>query len=35
VATLLHELQRREGRHGFLTLCLDAGGSMAAALERV
>ena len=31
VATLLHELARREGRYGLATLCLGGGGSVAAA----
>ncbi|HYL39696.1 MAG TPA: acetyl-CoA C-acetyltransferase [Candidatus Binatus sp.] len=35
VATLLHELRRREGRCGLATLCLGGGGSVAAAFERV
>jgi acetyl-CoA C-acetyltransferase len=35
VATLLHELRRREGRYGMATLCLGGGGSVAAAFERV
>jgi acetyl-CoA C-acetyltransferase len=35
VATLLHELRRREGRFGLATLCLGGGGSVAAAFERV
>jgi acetyl-CoA C-acetyltransferase len=35
VATLLHELQRREGKYGLATLCLGGGGSVAAAFERV
>ena len=35
VATLLHELQRREGRYGLATLCLGGGGSVAAAFEAV
>ena len=35
VATLLHELDRREGRYGLATLCLGGGGSVAMALERV
>src|SRR3954468_17316414 len=35
VATLLHELRRREGRFGLATLCLGGGGSVAMALERV
>jgi acetyl-CoA C-acetyltransferase len=35
VATLLHELRRREGRHGLATLCLGGGGSVALGLERV
>jgi acetyl-CoA C-acetyltransferase len=35
VATLLHELQRREGRYGLATLCLGGGGSVAMAVERV
>jgi acetyl-CoA C-acetyltransferase len=34
VATLLHELQRREGRYGLATLCLGGGGSVAMAFER-
>jgi acetyl-CoA C-acetyltransferase len=34
VATLLHELDRREGRYGLATLCLGGGGSVAAAFER-
>jgi acetyl-CoA C-acetyltransferase len=35
VATLLHELERREGHYGLATLCLGGGGSVAMALERV
>ncbi len=35
VATLLHELRRRDGRYGLATLCLGGGGSVAMALERV
>jgi acetyl-CoA C-acetyltransferase len=35
VATLLHELRRREGKYGLATLCLGGGGSVAAAFERV
>ena len=35
VATLLHELERREGRYGLATLCLGGGGSVAMAVERV
>jgi acetyl-CoA C-acetyltransferase len=35
VATLVHELARREGRYGLATLCLGGGGSVAAAFERV
>ena len=35
VATLLHELDRREGSYGLATLCLGGGGSVAAAFERV
>ena len=35
VATLLHELDRREGRYGLATLCLGGGGSVAAAFERI
>jgi acetyl-CoA acetyltransferases len=35
VATLLHELVRRQGRYGLATLCLGGGGSVAAAFERV
>ena len=34
VATLLHELGRREGRYGLATLCLGGGGSVAMAFER-
>jgi acetyl-CoA C-acetyltransferase len=35
VTTLLHELQRREGRYGLATLCLGGGGAVAMAFERV
>ena len=35
VATLLHELQRRDGRYGLATLCLGGGGSVAMAFERI
>ena len=35
VATLLHELGRRQGRYGLATLCLGGGGSVAMAVERV
>lgn len=35
VATLLHELVRRDGRYGLATLCLGGGGSVAMAFERV
>jgi acetyl-CoA C-acetyltransferase len=35
VATLLHELGRRDGRYGLATLCLGGGGSVAMAFERV
>jgi acetyl-CoA C-acetyltransferase len=35
VATLLHELHRRNGRYGLATLCLGGGGSVAMAVERV
>ena len=35
VATLLHELARREGRYGLATLCLGGGGSVAMAFQRV
>jgi len=35
VATLLHELRRREGLYGMATLCLGGGGSVAMAFERV
>ena len=35
VATLLHELDRREGRYGLATLCLGGGGSVAMAFERL
>src|SRR6476659_86503 len=34
VATLLHELARRDGRYGLATLCLGGGGSVATAFER-
>jgi acetyl-CoA C-acetyltransferase len=34
VATLLHELDRRDGRYGLATLCLGGGGSVAMAFER-
>ena len=34
VATLLHELNRRDGRYGLATLCLGGGGSVAMAFER-
>jgi len=35
VATLLHELERGQGRYGLATLCLGGGGSVAMAFERV
>jgi acetyl-CoA C-acetyltransferase len=35
VATLLYELQRRNGQYGLATLCLGGGGSVAMAFERV
>jgi acetyl-CoA C-acetyltransferase len=35
VATLVHELGRRNGRYGLATLCLGGGGSVAMAVERV
>ena len=35
VATLLHELRRRQGSYGLATLCLGGGGSVAMAFERV
>ncbi len=35
VATLLHELARREGRYALATLCLGGGGSVAMAFERI
>jgi acetyl-CoA C-acetyltransferase len=35
VATLLHELRRRDGRYGLATLCLGGGGSVAMAFERI
>ena len=35
VATLTHELIRRQGRFGLATLCLGGGGSVAMAIERV
>jgi len=34
VATLLHELERRQGSYGMATLCLGGGGSVAMAFER-
>ena len=34
VATLLHELRRRQGAYGLATLCLGGGGSVAMAFER-
>jgi acetyl-CoA acetyltransferase len=33
VATLLHELRRRDGRYGLATLCLGGGGSVAMAFR--
>src|SRR5918999_3814839 len=35
VATLLHELRRRDGRYGLTTLCLGGGGSVALAFQPV
>jgi len=35
MATLLHELERRQGRYGLATLCLGGGGSVAMAVERM
>jgi acetyl-CoA C-acetyltransferase len=35
LATLAHELQRREGRYGLETMCLGGGQGMAAVFERV
>jgi acetyl-CoA C-acetyltransferase len=35
VATLLHELRRRDGKYGLATLCLGGGGSVAMAFEGV
>jgi acetyl-CoA C-acetyltransferase len=35
VATLLHELRRRDGRFGMATLCLGGGGSVAMAFENL
>jgi acetyl-CoA C-acetyltransferase len=35
VATLLHELVRRDGRYGLATLCLGGGGSVPMAVERL
>ena len=35
VATLVHELRRRQGHYGLATLCLGGGGSVAMAFERV
>jgi acetyl-CoA C-acetyltransferase len=35
VATLLHELRRRDESYGLATLCLGGGGSVAMAFERV
>jgi acetyl-CoA C-acetyltransferase len=34
VATLLHEMRRRENRYGLATLCVGGGGSVAMAFER-
>jgi acetyl-CoA C-acetyltransferase len=34
IATLVHELRRRDGRYGLATLCLGGGGSVAMAVER-
>jgi acetyl-CoA acetyltransferase family protein len=34
VATLLHELRRREGRHGLATLCISGGMGLACAFHR-
>jgi acetyl-CoA C-acetyltransferase len=34
VATLLHEMRRRQARYGLATLCLGGGGSVAMAFER-
>jgi acetyl-CoA C-acetyltransferase len=35
LTTLVHELDRRQGRYGMATLCLGGGGSVAMAVERV
>lgn len=35
VATLLHELRRRDGRYGLATLCLGGGDAVALSVERV
>jgi acetyl-CoA acetyltransferase len=34
-ATLLHELARRDGRYGIVTLCVSGGMGMALLFERV
>ena len=34
LATLLHELQRRDGRYGLETMCIGGGQGMAAVFER-
>ena len=34
VATMLHELQRRQGRHGLVTMCIGGGQGIAAVFER-
>ena len=35
VTTLLHELRRRDGRHGLATMCIGVGQGIAAVFERV
>ena len=34
VATMLHEPQRRQGRHGLVTMCIGGGQGIAAVFER-
>jgi acetyl-CoA C-acetyltransferase len=35
VVKTLHELERRQGRYGLVTLCIGGGMGIAAVLERV
>ena len=35
IATLLREMQRREGRYGLETMCIGGGQGLAAVFERV